>query len=187
MLGAPARIALNGTPVSVDGMQGFMRKYVGSPPSLGAPSSSHEARAAPLPSVPRRELAVATPMAQLGQRWQVGVALSPQDDFAHVSFVNGVSTPRGGTHVDHVASAVLEKVVPKLAKQLKLKPNVTARSTWTHAADALAVPPTCATALRMAGARPTASHTPRLAGAQQDSRQEPADALCQQPGRQPGV
>eukprot|EP00966_Prymnesium_polylepis_P072651 1686779-Prymnesium_polylepis.1 len=62
-----------------------------------------------------------TPVAQLGPRWQVGALLSPHEDFQHVSFVNGVSTPRGGTHVEHAAAALLDKLMPRLAKQLKLK------------------------------------------------------------------
>ena len=122
MLGAPAQVFLNGSLVKVDGMHGFMRKYIGSPSRTGPPSQG--ASAAPMPEISRREQELAMPVARLGERWQVGVALSPHDDFAHVSFANGVSTPRGGTHVDHVASAVLEKVLPKLAKKLKLKTNV---------------------------------------------------------------
>ena len=47
---------------------------------------------------------------------QVGVSASPLAGFAHVSFVNGVATPRGGTHLAHASSALLKPLLPRLAK-----------------------------------------------------------------------
>ena len=43
---------------------------------------------------------------------------------AHVSFVNGIATPRGGTHVAHVADAVARVVVQAIEKRHRhLKPR----------------------------------------------------------------
>jgi len=53
---------------------------------------------------------------KVSDRWEVGVAVSPSGTFEQLSFVNGVWTPRGGTHVNAVASQVvgaLEEAVSK--------------------------------------------------------------------------
>ena len=35
-------------------------------------------------------------------RWEYGVCISPMDEFTHVSSVNGISTSKGGTHVNYI-------------------------------------------------------------------------------------
>ena len=52
-------------------------------------------------------------------RWQVAVALSPFPQFAHTSFVNGIVTSKGGTHVNHVVDQVTRAVVDKVGKSCK--------------------------------------------------------------------
>jgi len=86
-----ATVRLNGEPVSVSGLAALMRLY------------------------PKREAAAASVVHSLGPRWRVGVAASPAGDFAHVSFVNGVATSRGGTHVEAVEKQLLKALAPKLA------------------------------------------------------------------------
>ena len=54
------------------------------------------------------------------ERWSVTVA--PSDGFQQVSFVNGVCTTKGGTHVDHVVNALSYGIVDEL-KKLQLKPQ----------------------------------------------------------------
>ena len=57
-------------------------------------------------------------------RWSVTVAPSPNEGFQHVSFVNGVCTTKGGTHVDHVVSVICSGIIDELAsKKLNLKPQ----------------------------------------------------------------
>jgi DNA topoisomerase-2 len=51
---------------------------------------------------------------------QVGACLSPTETFQPISFVNGVATTRGGTHVAHVSAPLLAGVAPMLTKALKL-------------------------------------------------------------------
>ena len=61
-------------------------------------------------------------MDEPAERWQVGVASSP-DGFQHVSFVNGIATSLGGTHVEHVTTQVVTAVVEHLAKKkVEVKP-----------------------------------------------------------------
>jgi DNA topoisomerase II len=48
---------------------------------------------------------------RVNERWEVCVARSRDGEgFAHVSFVNGISTAKGGTHVQHVVNQVIDKM-----------------------------------------------------------------------------
>ena len=57
------------------------------------------------------------------------MAIAPSDDgFQQISFVNSIATTKGGTHVNHVAEQVVERVLEHLKKKHKgmdkvLKPN----------------------------------------------------------------
>lgn len=55
-------------------------------------------------------------------RWMVAVA--PSDcGFQQVSFVNGICTTKGGTHVDHVATSVSSGIIDDLGKKIQLRPQ----------------------------------------------------------------
>jgi DNA topoisomerase-2 len=57
------------------------------------------------------------------ERWSVGVVLS-NDGFHHASFVNGIHTSLGGSHVDHVVSQVVKAIIEKLkTKKIDVKPS----------------------------------------------------------------
>lgn len=47
-----------------------------------------------------------------GKRWEI--VLAHNDGYKQVSFVNGISTSVGGTHVDHVVRQVIQKILDKL-------------------------------------------------------------------------
>ncbi|VEU35638.1 unnamed protein product [Pseudo-nitzschia multistriata] len=51
-----------------------------------------------------------------GPRWEVGVGLSETGSFEAVSFVNGMATPRGGTHVQAIAHQVAKRVHEKACR-----------------------------------------------------------------------
>ena len=55
-------------------------------------------------------------------RWSVCIGPS-ENGLEQVSFVNGICTTRGGTHVDHVASLVAGGIIEEMAKKIKLKPQ----------------------------------------------------------------
>ena len=57
-----------------------------------------------------------------GDRWSVCIGPS-ENGLEQVSFVNGICTTKGGTHVDHVASLVASGVIEEMAKKIKLKPQ----------------------------------------------------------------
>jgi DNA topoisomerase-2 len=52
-------------------------------------------------------------------RWEIGVSVSTNDKFEQVSFVNGISTPNGGIHVDTVSKMISSEVVKYIKKKHK--------------------------------------------------------------------
>lgn len=60
-------------------------------------------------------------------RWQVGVALSPSDCFKHVSFVNGLATNDGGSHIDHTILPIIKKCTDEIQAKHK---NITIKSQY---------------------------------------------------------
>ena len=60
-------------------------------------------------------------------RWQVCVALSKKDSFQHVSFVNGLSTIDGGSHVDHVILPIIKKCTEEIQAKHK---NITVKQQY---------------------------------------------------------
>jgi len=59
-------------------------------------------------------------------RWNIVIADSPMDKQFSMSFVNGIWTSKGGTHVDAVTSQVVNHVVEYLEtkKKIKVKPSL---------------------------------------------------------------
>ena len=54
--------------------------------------------------------------------WTVCVA--PSDDgFEQVSFVNGICTTKGGTHVDHVTHVISTGIIEEMKKKMQLRPH----------------------------------------------------------------
>lgn len=57
------------------------------------------------------------------ERWTVGIMLS-SNGFNHASFVNGIHTSLGGSHVDHVMASISKEVIEKLkTKKIEIKPS----------------------------------------------------------------
>lgn len=52
------------------------------------------------------------------ERWQIGASYS-EDGFQQVSFVNGISTIRGGKHVDYVTNQITKKLCELITKRKK--------------------------------------------------------------------
>jgi DNA topoisomerase-2 len=57
-----------------------------------------------------------------GDRWSVCIGPS-ENGLEQVSFVNGICTKKGGTHVDHVANHIANGIIDDMAKKIKLKPQ----------------------------------------------------------------
>eukprot|EP00927_Polykrikos_kofoidii_P020904 TRINITY_DN19978_c0_g1_i1.p1 TRINITY_DN19978_c0_g1~~TRINITY_DN19978_c0_g1_i1.p1 ORF type:complete len:1282 (-),score=268.81 TRINITY_DN19978_c0_g1_i1:245-4090(-) len=55
--------------------------------------------------------------ARVNKRWEVLVAKSDGEGFQHCSFVNAISTPKAGTHVQYIADQLCDTIVAKATKQ----------------------------------------------------------------------
>lgn len=49
-------------------------------------------------------------------RWQVYVCRS-EGQFMQVSFVNGIATTKGGTHVNYIVDQIVDKIIVFLSKK----------------------------------------------------------------------
>ena len=52
---------------------------------------------------------------EVSDRWEVVCAVSPEQRFDQVSFVNGISTCKGGKHVDYVVTSICKKLIALMA------------------------------------------------------------------------
>ena len=57
-----------------------------------------------------------------GDRWSVCIGPS-ENGLEQVSFVNGICTTKGGTHIDHVANHIASGIIDDMTKKIKLKPQ----------------------------------------------------------------
>tara|TARA_B100000780_G_scaffold114291_1_gene80094 strand:- start:4826 stop:8245 length:3420 start_codon:yes stop_codon:yes gene_type:complete len=58
------------------------------------------------------------------ERWEYAVCIAPNEEFTHVSFVNGIFTSKGGKHVDYITNQIIRKItaVIKTKKRIDVKP-----------------------------------------------------------------
>uniref|UniRef100_A0A914GY21 DNA topoisomerase 2 n=1 Tax=Globodera rostochiensis TaxID=31243 RepID=A0A914GY21_GLORO len=71
----------------------------------------------------------------VNNRWEVALCISDIGNFKQVSFVNSISTPKGGTHVDlvagQIAQSLVEVVKKKIAKNsMNVKPMQVKNHMW---------------------------------------------------------
>ena len=65
---------------------------------------------------------------EVSDRWEVVIAVNPDTKFEQVSFVNGISTIKGGKHIDYIVNGIIKKVQTIVStkgvkrKKLDLKP-----------------------------------------------------------------
>ena len=57
--------------------------------------------------------------------WKIGVSISNTDSFEQVSFVNGISTSKGGKHVDMISKMLTSSLKKQLTKKCKRDINET--------------------------------------------------------------
>lgn len=63
---------------------------------------------------------------QFNERWTVGVVYDTESGHKHISFVNRISTGKGGTHVKYILDQIIDKIavaVKKKNKTLDVKPT----------------------------------------------------------------
>lgn len=90
------KVKLNGEMIPVRSFPGYIDMYIG---SKGDAKRIHEC---PHP------------------RWEYAVSLTPNDEFAQVSFVNGIHTSKGGKHVEYILNQIVRKMVAYIEKKKKV-------------------------------------------------------------------
>lgn len=100
--GGKLTVTLNGEEISVSGFEDYANLY-----------RQPESSATPLPPMVYHKL---------NSRWEVAVGLSETKSLESISFVNGMNTSRGGTHVDALARQISQYIADhintKMARQL---------------------------------------------------------------------
>ena len=56
-------------------------------------------------------------------RWEYAVCLSEKQEFMQISFVNGISTTKGGKHVDYILGQIVRKLCVYIEKKKKISCN----------------------------------------------------------------
>jgi DNA topoisomerase-2 len=56
----------------------------------------------------------------IDDHWEYIVAISPTSEFAHVSFVNGIYTSKGGKHVEYILNQIIKKMVALIETKKKI-------------------------------------------------------------------
>jgi len=114
--GGKVTVTLNGTPVPITSFEEYANLYRGG----GEKTSSSKARSStPLPPPLHFQ--------RINARWEVGIGVSSSsttkanNSFEHTSFVNGITTSRGGTHVDAIVKQITKKLTDKI---LRLYPEL---------------------------------------------------------------
>lgn len=78
---------------------------------------------------------------QINDRWEVCVAMAPDQQHQHVSFCNAIYTSNGGEHVRTIVDDIAKHIVPNKAfKDLDVKPSQVKNSTFVFV-NALIVNP----------------------------------------------
>jgi DNA topoisomerase-2 len=117
--GEKLAVTLNGEEINLPGFQDYVDLYRHESPTPLPPTLYHK----------------------LNSRWEVVVGLSEQKSLESISFVNGMNTSRGGTHVDVIARQISQYIADyintKMSKELdrlqaQVPINITARMVRRH-------------------------------------------------------
>jgi DNA topoisomerase-2 len=60
--------------------------------------------------------------------WEIAVCVSPDNNFEHVSFINGICTYRGGKHVDHASNIIASRLAKYSTDNKKGMTGITPKS-----------------------------------------------------------
>lgn len=68
---------------------------------------------------------------QLNDRWEICIAMAPDQQHQHVSFCNTICTSKGGEHVKYIMDSVAKHVIPsRVFKGLSVRPGQIKNSTF---------------------------------------------------------
>ncbi|PSS09980.1 DNA topoisomerase [Actinidia chinensis var. chinensis] len=110
-LGKTVKVELNGQRAPVKSFLDYVSLYL---------QSASKARPDPLPRITEK----------VNERWEICVSIS-EGQFQQVSFVNGIATIKGGTHVDYITNQITNYVMGIVNKKNK-NANVKSHTVKNH-------------------------------------------------------
>jgi len=63
---------------------------------------------------------------EANDRWEFAIALSTEQEFYQVSFVNGIYTSKGGKHIDYIMNQIIRKLVAYIKTKKKVEVKASA-------------------------------------------------------------
>jgi len=106
------KVDLNGERIKIKSFKQYVDMYVSSNAKKEVEEGMEVLDGAPKPSVVHQVV---------NDRWEVAFTMS-DGLFNQVSFVNSIATTKGGTHVEHVAQQIINKLVDEVKKKNKAAP-----------------------------------------------------------------
>jgi DNA topoisomerase-2 len=97
--GGKLKILFNGSPIPIHNFQQYIDLYVGNKTDTKRVYES------------------------ANENWEYAVALSSTHEFVQISFVNGISTFKGGKHVEYILGQIVRKLCDFIEKKKKVKVN----------------------------------------------------------------
>ncbi|XP_042389324.1 DNA topoisomerase 2-like isoform X3 [Zingiber officinale] len=110
-LGKSVKVELNGQRVPVKTFSDYVNLYL---------KSASKDKSEPLPRIAEK----------VNERWEICVSLS-EGQFQQVSFVNGIATIKGGTHVEYVTNQITNHIISIVNKKNK-NANLKAHNVKSH-------------------------------------------------------
>ncbi|XP_042412378.1 DNA topoisomerase 2-like isoform X1 [Zingiber officinale] len=110
-LGKSVKVELNGQRVPVKSFSDYVNLYL---------KSASKNKSEPLPRIAEK----------VNDRWEICVSLS-EGQFQQVSFVNGIATIKGGTHVEYVTTQITNHIISIVNKKNK-NANLKAHNVKSH-------------------------------------------------------
>jgi hypothetical protein len=107
------KVFLDGTRIKIDSFKKYIDMYTSSASEAAAEGGGAAEKIAVIYE------AIQPPKKTDEVRWEIGFALSTEQQFQQVSFVNRISTTKGGTHVDDMANQIANRLAEHVDKKNK--------------------------------------------------------------------
>lgn len=113
------KVSFNGKELKVKEFKRYIDLYIGPERVTGKTKDSAESSVEPVKRI------YLSKEKKDGAIWELGIAMNPSSDskFQQVSFVNGISTDKGGKHIDYIVNPVITKLI-ELIKKKKSTVNI---------------------------------------------------------------
>ena len=110
--GGKLKVTLNGHELPVSNFEDYARLFLPTPSDNSSKTSATSTTSKKKSKLNDCHLC----FQRLNARWEIGVGLSNSSSFESISFVNGMDTVRGGTHVNVIVQQITKRIADKIIK-----------------------------------------------------------------------